>query len=87
MVTTSAYYKRLKKLAVVLFVGFLGIAPPGTMIGLFLILGALVGYTWLILGLAIALPVALYIFIRRRKQSSNKASADSGPPNKSPNQE
>jgi hypothetical protein len=61
-------YKKLKKTLVFLFLGFLAFAPPGTMIGIFLILTALLGKFWLIAGIVFTLLVSVVFLIFKRSK-------------------
>jgi hypothetical protein len=62
-------YKSPKKLVLFLFVGFLTFAPPGTLIGIFLLLLALMGKFWMIAGLIFLLLTILgYVIIKKRSK-------------------
>lgn len=64
--------KHLKKIGVVLVVGFFAFAPPGTLIFIGVLLLGLLGKTWFFLGLIAGLILmAVYGFVYRHKLAEN----------------
>lgn len=63
--------KSFKKIITALFVGFISFAPPGTLIGIFLILAAFVGNVWIAAGaIFFVLAAAIFFVIKSRKPVS-----------------